>query len=75
MAENTTIDIGSGEELDPSSWDRVLFCMAGLSPGHSFNKFMPPVAALYTTIHNVIEIIMNKQKCVLQHKIAITLTI
>ena len=46
MAENTTIDIGSGEEPDPSSWDQILFYIAGLSPGHCFNEFMPLVVAL-----------------------------
>jgi len=47
MAENTTsIDIGSGEEPDPTSWDQILFCMASLSPCHCFNEFMPPVVDL-----------------------------
>ena len=36
---------GTEEELDPSSWDRILFCMAGHLLA-CFNEFMPPVAAL-----------------------------
>jgi hypothetical protein len=45
MAENATINRGTEEELDPSSWDRILFCMAGNLLA-CFNGFMPPVAAL-----------------------------
>ena len=45
MAENATINRGTEKELDPSSWDRILFCMAGHLLA-CFNEFMTPVAAL-----------------------------